>query len=354
MGKSFQKLCSHGTILITGGAGYIGSHTCVALAQAGYTPLILDNFSNSNLLVLDRLEVLMQERPLWIEGDIRDSTLLNKIFREHECLGVIHFAGLKAVGESMSQPLEYYDVNVTGSVTLLTAMQKAKVKKLIFSSSAAVYGASSALPIQENATREVVNPYGRSKLIVEDILEDLHHAAPDWSIARLRYFNPIGAHSSGLIGEAPQGVPNNLMPYIAQVAVGLRKKLSIFGDDYPTPDGTALRDYIHVMDLAEGHVAALKHCEKLPGMLTLNLGTGTGTSVLQLVSAFEAASGQKISYEINARRAGDVAACWADPGAAAEKINWKAIRNLQTMCQDSWRWQQGAAGKIFQEGNNHF
>ena len=327
-------------ILITGGAGYIGSHTCVALCEAGYTPLILDNFSNSTPAVLDRLEILMKERPLWIEGDIRDAALLNKIFQDYDCSGVIHFAGLKAVGESMSQPLNYYDVNVGGSITLLTAMQHAGVKNFIFSSSAAVYGASSALPIQENAARSAVNPYGRSKLMVEDILQDIHHALPDWSIARLRYFNPIGAHPSGLIGEAPAGIPNNIMPYIAQVATGVREQLSIFGGDYPTPDGTALRDYIHVMDLAEGHVAALKQCEQSPGIMTLNLGTGRETSVLQLVHAFEAASEKKIPFEIVARRAGDVAACWADPAAAAEMIHWKATRNLETMCRDSWQWQQ--------------
>ena len=329
------------TILVTGGAGYIGSHTCVALCKAGYKPLVLDNLSNSTSDVLERVEAITQIPLQLIEGDIRDRGLLDEIFKRHACSGVIHFAGLKAVGESMSQPLKYYDVNVTGSLTLLQAMQHAGVKKLIFSSSAAVYGAGAVSPIKETALCATVNPYGRSKLMIEEVLKDLQHAASHWSIARLRYFNPIGAHSSGLIGEAPQGEVSNVMPYITQVAVGLRERLSIFGNDYPTPDGTALRDYIHVMDLAEGHVAALQHGEKEPGMATINLGTGIGTSVLQLVEAFEKASGKKIPYEISPRRAGDVAACWADPTVAEELLGWKAIRNIETMCLDAWNWQQG-------------
>ena len=331
-------------ILVTGGSGYIGSHTCIALDKAGYTPLILDNFSNSNASVLDRMEVLMNHRPLFIKGDVRDEALLKKIFQEHDCTGVIHFAGLKAVGESIAQPLEYYDVNVTGSLSLLMAMQYSGVKRLIFSSSAAVYVKPESLPIKESATRSTVNPYGRSKLMVEDILEDFYYADPSWSIARLRYFNPIGAHPSGLIGEAPQGVPNNLMPYITQVAVGLREKLSVFGGDYPTHDGSAVRDYVHVMDLAEGHVAALNWCQKgsqqSGGMLTVNLGTGTGSSVLEIVRAFEMASGKKIPYEIVARRAGDIAECWADSTDAAEILHWKATRSLEEMCRDSWHWEQ--------------
>lgn len=328
-------------ILVTGGAGYIGSHTCVALAQAGYRPLILDNFSNSEVSVLDRLTKLMGDRPLYVQGDIRDAAVLKKIFQEHDCASVIHFAGLKAVGESVEQPLQYYDVNVAGSLTLLAEMAHAGVTNFIFSSSAAVYGEGKTPPLQERSSLHPINPYGRSKLMVEEILEDLHHANAAWSIVRLRYFNPIGADPSGLIGETPHGVPNNLMPYMMQVAVGLRKKLSIFGGDYPTVDGTAVRDYIHVMDLAEGHVAALKKTEQSSGLWTFNLGTGCGSSVLEMVHAFEAASGKKIPYEIVARRPGDVPACWADPSAAEVQLQWKSKRDLKTMCRDSWHWQEG-------------
>ena len=326
-------------ILVTGGAGYIGSHTCVALAQAGYRPLILDNFSNSDISILDRLTKLMGKRPTCIQGDIRDAALLKKIFQEHECASVIHFAGLKAVGESVEEPLKYYEVNVTGSLTLLAEMMQAGVQKIIFSSSAAVYGEKEKPPLKEHSSLHPINPYGRSKLMVEEILEDFHRANPASSIVRLRYFNPIGAHPSGLLGETPSGIPNNLMPYMTQVAVGLRKKLSIFGNDYPTSDGTAVRDYIHVMDLAEGHVAALKKAEESSGLWTFNLGTGRGSSVLEMVHAFESASGKKIPYEIVARRAGDVPACWADPSAAQEQLKWKATRDLPTMCADSWNWQ---------------
>ena len=327
-------------ILVTGGAGYIGSHTCVALYNAGYIPLILDNWSNSNVGVLHRMKEIMTIHPLFVEGDIRDDVVLDKIFKEYDCTGVIHFAGLKAVGESVNQPLHYYDHNVTGSLQLLAAMERAGVKTIIFSSSAAVYGDATSVPMKENAPRSATSPYGRSKLMVEDILEDLHHAAPHWSIARLRYFNPIGAHPSGLIGEAPQGVPNNLMPYLTQVAMGLRDKLSVFGGDYPTLDGTAVRDYVHVMDLAEGHIAALQCCEHAKGMLTVNLGTGSGTSVLQMIDVFKVASGQEVPYEVVPRRAGDIAKCWADTTYAADVLNWKAKRTIDEMCRDSWRWQQ--------------
>ncbi|MFZ4115241.1 MAG: UDP-glucose 4-epimerase GalE [Chthoniobacterales bacterium] len=327
------------TILVTGGAGYIGSHTCVALAQAGYTPLILDNFSNSDPSVLERLTRLLGTSPLCVSGDIRDAAVLKKIFQEHDCASVIHFAGLKAVGESVKEPLHYYEVNVTGSLTLLAEMVYAGIQHFIFSSSAAVYGEKEKPPLQEQSLLHPINPYGRSKLMVEEILEDLHRADALSSVVRLRYFNPIGAHPSGLIGETPRGMPNNLMPYMTQVAVGLRQKLSIFGNDYPTQDGTAVRDYIHVMDLAEGHVAALKKAEQSSGLWTFNLGTGRGSSVLEMVHAFEAASGKKIPYEIVARRAGDVPACWADPRAAEEQLGWSATRDLQTMCTDSWKWQ---------------
>lgn len=332
------------TILVTGGAGYIGSHTCVVLAQAGYTPLILDNFSNSNSSVIDRLTRLIGNRPTCIEGDIRDAALLKKIFTQYHCSSILHFAGLKAVSESTKQPLEYYEVNVLGSLTLFSAMMDSGINRVIFSSSAAVYGQQIEPPLQEESLLNPINPYGRSKLMVEQILEDLYSAQPRLSIVRLRYFNPIGAHPSGLIGEKPSGIPSNLMPYITEVAIGLRKKLSIFGNDYPTVDGTAVRDYIHVMDLAEGHVAALKKTERSSGLWTLNLGTGRGSSVLEIVEAFEAASRTDIPYEIVARRAGDVASCWADPSAAYQQLGWKAQRDLYTMCTDSWHWQCCAAG----------
>lgn len=324
-------------ILVTGGAGYIGSHTCVALANAGYEPVILDNFSNSDPTVLERLSKILSYHPKFIQGDIRDKKLLKRIFQEHTFTAVIHFAGLKAVGESIEKPLEYYDINVAGSLILFQAMQDAGLKKLIFSSSAAVYSSSNTSPMNELASRRAANPYGHSKLIVEDILANLVQTSSDWNITCLRYFNPIGAHPSGLIGERPSGIPNNLMPYLTQVVAGLREKLFIFGNDYPTPDGTAIRDYIHVMDLAEGHIAALKNLK--PGLKTFNLGTGRGSSVLELVHAFETATGEQVPYEIVARRAGDVPACWADPTSAQKQLNWKAKNNLTTMCCDSWHWQ---------------
>lgn len=327
------------TILITGGAGYIGSHTCVALCEAGYTPVIFDNFCNSSISVIQKIEALTKKSLAVIQGDIRDESLLQRVLEDYPCEAVIHFAGLKAVGDSVADPLKYYDVNVGGSLTLLRVMEKAKVKKLVFSSSAAVYGTAKELPIKESAPCSPVNPYGRSKFIVEEMLTDLVKADPDWSVTCLRYFNPIGAHPSGLIGERPQGVPSNLMPYLTQTAAGLRKELSIFGDDYPTQDGSAVRDYIHVMDLAEGHVASLQHLLGKKGMITLNLGTGKGYSVLEMVAAFEKATGEKVPCKIVPRRTGDVAACWADPTAAERALAWKAERDLETMCRDSWRWQ---------------
>jgi UDP-glucose 4-epimerase len=327
-------------ILITGGTGFIGSHACVALAAAGHDLLILDNLCNSRAEVVGRLEALCCKRPEFVEGDVRDSVVLDEIFDRHPITAVMHFAGLKAVGESVERPLEYYDNNVHGTLQLLAAMRRASVKTFVFSSSATVYGVSSSAPLREDFPRSAVNPYGRSKLIVEDILADLYHAEPDWRIARLRYFNPVGAHESGLIGEDPKGVPNNLMPFVAQVAAGRREYLSIWGNDYPTPDGTGVRDYIHVADLAEGHVAALDYLTRRGGLLTVNLGTGKGYSVLDMVKAFEKASQRNISCKIGSRRDGDLAQYWADPSLANELLGWKSKRGLEQMCADAWRWQQ--------------
>jgi UDP-glucose 4-epimerase len=327
-------------ILITGGTGYIGSHTCVALAQAGYDDIvILDNLSNSRVSVIDRLETLCGKRPRFIQGDVRDAALLDRIFADFSVRAVVHFAGLKAVGESVAKPLEYYDNNVRGTLELLAAMRRANVKTMVFSSSATVYGDPASVPIREDFPRSATNPYGRSKLIIEDILADLYNAEPGWRIARLRYFNPVGAHESGLIGEDPQGIPNNLMPYIAQVAIGKREILNVFGNDYPTPDGTGIRDYIHVMDLAEGHVAALNYLDDEGGLLTVNLGTGRGYSVLEMAKAFEQASGRPVPYRFAPRRPGDIAQCWADPTLAGRLLGWKATRGLDAMCADVWRWQ---------------
>ncbi len=329
-------------ILVTGGAGYIGSHTVVELLDAGFSVVVFDNLSNSRRTVIDRI-IGLTGKPLdFVEGDIRDSGSLNKIFSEHSISAVIHFAGLKAVGESVEKPLEYYDNNVRGTLELLAAMRVAKVKTLVFSSSATVYGDPATTPINEDFPRSATNPYGRSKLIIEDVLGDLYKAEAGWQIACLRYFNPVGAHESGLIGEDPQGVPNNLMPYIAQVAVGRREYLNIFGSDYPTPDGTGVRDYIHVMDLAEGHVAALNYLHTEGGLLALNLGTGHGVSVLQLIKAFEQASGKIIPFRLTERRRGDIAQCWADPSLAKRKMDWVAHRSLNDMCVDAWRWQSNS------------
>lgn len=327
-------------ILITGGTGYIGSHACVALARVGREVLLLDNLSNSSAEVADRLAHICAARPTLITGDIRDGVLLDEVFARHPITAVMHFAGLKAVGESNQKPVEYYDNNVGGTLQLLAAMRRAGIKTLVFSSSATVYGDAAAMPVREDFPRSATNPYGRSKLMIEDIFADLQAAEPDWCIARLRYFNPVGAHDSGLIGEAPQGTPNNLMPYVAQVAAGLRPSLNVWGGDWPTPDGTGVRDYIHVMDLAEGHVAALDYLERAGGMVTVNLGTGRGHSVLEMVRAFERVSGRPVPYNVAPRRQGDIAQCWADTRLAKQLLGWQATRDIDTMCADAWRWQQ--------------
>ncbi|HAS8223505.1 TPA: UDP-glucose 4-epimerase GalE [Vibrio vulnificus] len=326
-------------ILVTGGSGYIGSHTCIQMIEAGMTPIILDNLYNSKLLVLDRIEQVTGVRPTFYQGDIRDSEILQHVFAQHDIQGVIHFAGLKAVGESVEKPLMYYDNNVSGTLNLVREMDKAGVKSLIFSSSATVYGDPASVPIREDFPTSATNPYGRSKLMVEECLTDFHKANPDWSITLLRYFNPVGAHESGLLGEDPQGIPNNLLPFVAQVAVGRREKLGVFGDDYPTPDGTGVRDYIHIIDLADGHLAALNKVGQQAGLHIFNLGTGQGNSVLEMVAAFEKAAQRPIPYEIKPRRAGDIAECWADPAYAEQVLGWKATRSLETMVVDTWRWQ---------------
>jgi UDP-glucose 4-epimerase len=331
-------------ILVTGGAGFIGSHICVALAEAGIPFLILDNFSNSRRSVLDRLGQLLGQAPLCVEGDVRDSALVTRLLAEHAVTGVMHFAAFKAVGESVRNPLRYYDNNVAGTVALLQAMESAGVRTLVFSSSATVYGDPAQLPVTEAAPLTATNPYGWSKLMMEQVLADLDASQPGaWRIARLRYFNPVGAHESGLIGEDPKDAPNNLAPYVAQVAAGWRPELAVFGNDYPTADGTGVRDYIHVCDLAEGHVAALRYLQQHPGLLTLNLGTGRPASVLDVVRGFEHASGRRVPYRIEPRRAGDVASCWADPALAERLLGWRARRGLEAMCADAWRWQSGAA-----------
>ena len=326
-------------VLVTGGAGYIGAHCCVSLIEAGMTPLIYDNLGNSHRAVIDRIQQITGVRPDLIVGDVRDEAALDSVFSANDITSVIHFAALKAVGDSVARPLEYFDNNVHGTLTLLAAMRRAGVKAFVFSSSATVYGDPEKVPLDESCARSATNPYGRSKLIVEDILEDLARAEPDWRIARLRYFNPIGAHQSGLIGENPKGIPDNLMPYMAQVAVGRREHLSVFGNDYPTRDGTGVRDYIHVCDLADGHVAALEYLEREGGLLTVNLGTGQGYSVLEMVTALEKASGRKVPYQITPRRPGDIAECWADVSLAEQLLGWRARRTLDEMCADTWRWQ---------------
>ena len=330
-------------ILVTGGTGFIGSHTCVAFLTSGHDVTVIDDLSNSQSEAIDRIEQIAGKRPGFYEGDVRDRTLLRKIFAERAIDAVVHFAGLKAVGESVAQPLRYYDCNVGGAIVLCEMMAEAKVKTLIFSSSATVYGDPASVPIHEDFPRSATNPYGASKLMIEDILADLSKSDLEWRIARLRYFNPVGAHSSGLIGELPSGIPNNLMPYVAQVANGQRAQLSVFGDDYPTPDGTGVRDYIHVVDLAEGHVAALKYLVNNDGLLTVNLGTGCGYSVLDMVHAFEKASGRPVPYAIVPRRAGDIAACYADPALAKKLLGWQATRGIDEMCRDAWHWQCSTA-----------
>lgn len=327
------------TILVTGGAGYIGSHTCVRLLELGYDVVVLDNFSNSCAEAVRRVEDIARREVVLVEGDINDAALLDRLFQTHKVDAVIHFAGLKAVGESVSQPLRYYHNNVSGTVVLCEAMQRAGVKNMVFSSSATVYGDPATVPIREDFPTSATNPYGRSKLMIEELLGDLYVADDSWNIALLRYFNPVGAHSSGRIGEDPADIPNNLMPYIAQVAVGRREHLNVFGSDYPTPDGTGVRDYIHVMDLAEGHVKALEWLDRDLGIKAFNLGTGKGYSVLDMLHAFEKACGHKLPYVLTDRRPGDVACCYADPTLAAEELGWRAELSLEAMCADAWRWQ---------------
>ena len=325
-------------VLLTGGAGYIGSHTWLALREAGHEPIILDSFENSSPVVLDRLGMMFQTKPVCVEGDVRDAETVEATLRKFKCSAVIHFAGLKAVGESMSLPLRYFDYNVNGAERLLTGMSNAGVKKIIFSSSATVYGTPQYLPIDENHPLACASVYGRTKLIIEDMLRAVYAADPSWSITILRYFNPVGEHASGMIGEDPSDVPNNLMPFVAQVAVGLREKLSIFGDDYDTPDGTGVRDYIHVSDLAAGHVAALKLLNKAH-CTPINLGTGSGYSVLEMVRTFEKASRHPVPYQIVERRPGDIASCYADATRAKELLGWEAQLGIEDMCKDAWRWQ---------------
>lgn len=328
-------------IFVTGGAGYIGSHTCVELLNAGYDVTVFDNFSNSTSEALRRVERITGKSVQIVQGDVRNGSALQDALQRSGASAVIHFAGLKSVGESVASPLLYYDNNVVGTLRLLDAMQACGVKTLVFSSSATVYGNPIALPIVENHPLSATNPYGRTKLVVEDILRETFVADPAWRFGILRYFNPVGAHPSGLIGEDPQGVPNNLLPFVAQVAVGRREYLNIWGDDYATPDGTGVRDYIHVVDLALGHLRALEALSgELAGQCTaINLGTGTGYSVLEMLRAFETASGKSVPYRIQARRAGDVATCYANPAYAASLLGWTATRNLEVMCADAWRWQ---------------
>jgi UDP-glucose 4-epimerase len=326
-------------ILVTGGAGYIGSHTCLELLNAGYQVVVIDNFSNSKIDSIKRVESITGKKITFIEGDVRDRHCLRNIFSEHAINAVIHFAGFKAVGESVKLPLMYYDNNVSGSVALAEVMAEHGVKRIVFSSSATVYDAPGDKQIQENFPLKPINPYGQSKLMVEHVLQDLAASDAEWKISILRYFNPVGAHESGMIGEDPNGIPNNLMPYVSQVAVGRLAELSVFGSDYPTVDGTGVRDYIHVVDLALGHLAALRALEQQKGLITVNLGTGKGCSVLELVKAFELASGKPVKYRLVARRAGDVATCYADPTLAKTLLNWHATRDIQAMCRDSWRWQ---------------
>ena len=327
------------TILLTGAAGYIASHTWLALQDAGYRVVGVDNFSNSSPRVLERLAELSSAPIEFERGDVGDAAQMDEIFERYKPAAVVHFAAYKAVGESVSQPLAYYRNNLGGLVNICEVMKRHGCSRFVFSSSATVYGAPEQLPLREDAPTSATNPYGATKLMGEQILRDLGIADPAWQTACLRYFNPVGAHASGRIGEDPRGAPNNLMPYVAQVAVGRRDKLSVFGNDYPTPDGTGVRDYIHVTDLAEGHVAALRRLLDQPGSLTVNLGTGQGYSVLDLVRAYEAASGRSVPYEIVPRRPGDVAACWADPALARELLGWEARLDLGRMCEDSWRWQ---------------
>ena len=325
-------------ILVTGGAGYIGTHTCVELLNAGHQVVVFDNFCNSTPEAVNRVETITGKSLPLVEGDLRDSATIESVLRSNHCDAVIHLAGLKAVGESVFEPLKYYDNNVVGTLRLLQAMQATGVKKLVFSSSATVYGNPQFLPLTEQHPLSASNPYGRSKIMIEDILRDYFVAHPDWQIALLRYFNPVGAHDSGLIGEDPNGVPNNLMPYLTQVAIGKLEQLQVWGGDYDTPDGSGIRDFIHVVDLAVGHLHALAYLQD-PQCRAINLGTGQGHSVLEVIHAFEQACGKKLPYTIAPRRAGDVAICYADVTLANSLLCWRATRSLATMCADSWRWQ---------------
>jgi UDP-glucose 4-epimerase len=326
-------------VLVTGGLGYIGSHTCVALLQAGRDVVILDDLSNSTALVAERIGMIAGRTPVFVAGDVLDAALLDDIFAAQAIDAVVHFAGLKAVGESVSEPLKYYRNNIGGTLALLGAMSKTSARTLVFSSSATVYGEAASLPIREDFPRSATNPYGRSKLIQEDILEDIAKTDERWRVANLRYFNPVGAHESGLIGEDPKGTPNNLMPHLLQVAIGRRPELQIFGGDYPTADGTCIRDFIHVQDLADGHLAALKYLQAKPGCVAVNLGTGNGVSVLEMCDTFERATNHKLPRRIVGRRAGDVAACWSDPTRASDLFGWRSQRDLLQMCRDAWNWQ---------------
>lgn len=327
-------------VLVTGGAGYIGSHTCVELLNEGYGVVVIDNLCNSNPKSLDRVRSITSKDLTFYEGDVRDEALLKKIFAAHDIGCVIHFAGLKAVGESVAKPWEYYDNNLNSTLVLTKVMKEAGMKNIIFSSSATVYTADNEMPLRETSrTGGCTNPYGWTKYMTEQILSGMAHADKDWGIVLLRYFNPIGAHESGMIGEDPRGIPNNLMPYITQVAIGRRERLNVFGNDYDTHDGTGVRDYIHVVDLARGHVAAVKYVTANPGCQVFNLGTGTGYSVLDMVKSFETANGVAVPYAIVDRRPGDIATCYADPGKSAEVLGWKATHTLVDMCRDSWNWQ---------------
>lgn len=325
-------------ILVTGGAGYIGSHVCIALMDAGLDVVAVDNLSNSNRMSLERVQSVCGRSLVFRYTDVRNEDVIYDILRGYGVTAVIHLAGLKAVGDSNVRPMTYYENNVLGTMRLVSAMKRANVKTLVFSSSATVYGIPKYLPLDEKHPLCPTNPYGRTKLVIEEMLKDLYTSDDDWRIGILRYFNPVGAHESGLVGECPLGVPNNLLPFVAQVAIGRQEKLQIWGNDYDTPDGTGIRDFIHVVDLASGHLSALRQLRQ-PGVLTVNLGTGNGSSVLDVVRRFEAASGRTVPYEIRERRAGDVAACYADPTFALEALGWKSTRSLQQMCADHWRWQ---------------
>ena len=326
-------------VLVTGGAGYIGSHTCVLLIEAGYEVVIFDNLCNSSQESVRRVEKIVNKKIVFVEGDVRNKSDLQKVFETYKIDSVIHFAGLKAVGESVSQPLKYYDNNINSTIVLCEVMQENNCKSIVFSSSATVYGDPHTTPIQEDFPLFATNPYGRTKLFIEEILRDLYISDNEWNIVLLRYFNPVGAHESGTIGEDPNGIPNNLMPFISQTAVGKREHLSVFGGDYETHDGTGVRDYIHVVDLADGHVKAIDKINEFTQVMTVNLGTGKGYSVLDMVTAFEEASGKKVPYIIAPRRAGDIAKCYADPSYAKEVLGWNATKSIREMCEDAWKWQ---------------